>query len=231
MASRPESIRFVAQGREDRDTPKTTLARAAASRRRVPRGGYVYRFGDGADPLYIVESGLVKLTLCSATGRDLTLGLYGDGELFGEEAVFESSQRVSYAIAVEPSTLLAIPRQRVHDLLIRDASVSAFLTRLLASRVAESVRQIEKFAWSPVPARLAEALLRLARRSGASDSAGMRVDLRITHQELANLIGSTRETTTATLNDFRRRGLIEFVRRQIVLLRPDLLSTLAIRNS
>jgi len=230
MAAHPEPIRIAAPRGAEPDQPHACLARAASTRRRVARGAYVYRFGDTADPLYVVETGLIKLTLCSPSGRDLTLGLYGAGEIFGEESVFDDSRRVSFAIAVESSTLLAIPRARVHELLIRDASVSAFLTRLLASRVAESVRQIEKFAWSPVPARLAEALLRLARRAGVSDPAGTRVDLRITHQELANLIGSTRETTTATLNDFRRRGLIEFVRRQIVLLRPDVLSSLALHN-
>ncbi len=230
MAAQSGPSRFNAPRGADKEHAHATLARAAATHRRFSRGGYVYRFGEDADPLYIVESGLIKLTLCSTSGRDLTLCLYGAGEIFGEETVFEDSQRVSYAVAVEPSTLLAIPRHRVHELLVRDANVSAFLTRLLASRVAESVRQIEKLAWSPVPARLAEALLRLARRAGVSDPAGTRVDLRITHQELANLIGSTRETTTATLNDFRRRGLIEFVRRQIVLLRPDVLSTLALHN-
>ncbi|MFN0152700.1 MAG: Crp/Fnr family transcriptional regulator [bacterium] len=230
MAAQSGPSRFNAPAGAEQDQAHATLARAATTRRRISRGGYVYRFGEAADPLYIVESGLIKLAVCSTSGRDLTLGLYGAGEIFGEETVFEDSHRVSFAIAVETSTLLAIPRPRVHELLIRDASVSAFLTRLLARRVAESARQIEKLAWSPVPARLAEALLRLARRAGVADPAGTRVDLRITHQEIANLIGSTRETTTATLNDFRRRGLIEFVRRQIVLLRPDLLSSLAVNN-
>jgi CRP/FNR family transcriptional regulator, cyclic AMP receptor protein len=230
MTRRPDPSRLITGPRTQNDHPLTVLKNGANSKRRVARGGFVYRYGDAADPLYLVESGLVKLALCSASGRDLTLGLYGPGEVFGEEAVFESSERMSSAIAVEASVLVAIPRQFVHQLLERDSDVSAFLMRLLATRVRDSVSQIEKLAWSPVPARLAEALLRLASRAGVSDAVGTRVDLTITHQELANLIGSTRETTTATLNEFRRRGLIEFVRRQIVLLRPDLLSSLALRN-
>jgi CRP/FNR family transcriptional regulator len=229
MPRRPDSSKLTGHGTQN-DHPLTTLKNGARSSRRVDRGGFVYRFGDAADPLYLVESGLVKLALCSASGRDLTLGLYGPGEIFGEEAVFENAERISSAIAVESSVLIAIPGHVVHRLLERDSEVSAFLMRLLATRVRDSVSQIEKLAWSPVPARLAEALLRLASRAGVSDAVGTRVDITITHQELANLIGSTRETTTATLNEFRRRGLIEFVRRQIVLLRPDLLSSLALRN-
>jgi CRP-like cAMP-binding protein len=171
--------------RED-SIARATLLRAAGARRRISRGGAVYRFGDTADPLYVVDTGLVKLTVCSPTGRDLTIGLYGPGEIFGEEAVFEAGERVSDAVAVEACSLVAVARGRVHEMLERDPAVSAFLTRLLATRVRESVRQIEKMAWSPVPARLAEALLRLASRAGVSDAAGTRVDLRITHQELAN---------------------------------------------
>ncbi len=208
----------------------------SATRRRLPRGGYLFRPGDPADFLYFVEDGLVKLSVCSETGRDLTLSLYGAGEFFGEEIVLAGSERFAFAVAIEDASLLAFSRARVRELSERDREVALFLTRLVSERLSDSARQMEALAWNTVPARLAAALLRLARRGGfrgaidprgRMDPDGTRVQLRITHQELANLIGSTRETTTATLSAFRRRGWIDLVRREILLLRPDLLSAAA----
>jgi len=228
MAACPNHLKAAVLRHGLPDAPNGSWLKENTPKRRVPRGTFVYRPGDPADPLYMVEEGLVKVSVSSPSGRDLTVGLYGPGEVFGEEAVLEDGRRVAFATALEPCLLVALPRARLHQLLARDQEIGAYLTRLLAARVKESIRQLESIAWNPVPSRLAGALLHLAARNGAPDGAGTRVTLRMTHQELANLIGSTRETTTATLNDFRRRGLINVVRRHIVLLKPDLLSALAI---
>jgi CRP-like cAMP-binding protein len=201
--------------------------RESTGRKRAHRGDFLYRPGEPADPLYVVEEGLVKVSVCSSTGRDLTLGLYGPGEVFGEEAVLEDGRRVAFATALQPSVLIVVPRARLHAVIARDKEAASLLTRLLAARVRDSIRQLESIAWTPVPSRLAAALLRLAERNGVAEGGRTRLNLRLTHQELANLIGSTRETTTATLNGFRRRGWITLVRRSIVLVRPDLLAALA----
>ena len=227
MAACPDHLKAAVLKQGFREVNLSPWLREGAARKKVPRGAFIYRPGEAADPLYIVEEGLVKISVCSATGRDLTLGLYGPGEVFGEEAVLEDGHRMAFAAALQPSLLIVVPRARLHQRIEQDREVASLLTRLLAARVKDSIRQLESIAWNPVPSRLAAALLRLAERNGVAESAGMRVDLRITHQEIANLIGSTRETTTATLNGFRRRGWITVVRRSIVLVRPDHLATIA----
>ncbi len=227
MAACPDHLKAAVLHQGFRNLELGPWLREGAGRKRVGRGAILYRPGEAADPLYIVEEGLVKISVCSSSGRDLTLGLYGPGEVFGEESVLEDGRRMAFATALHPSLLVVVPRARLHALLERHKEVASLLTRLLATRVKDSIRQLESLVWSPVPARLAGALLRLAERNGVAESGGTRVDLRITHQELANLIGSTRETTTATLNEFRRRGWISIVRRSIVLLRPAPLAALA----
>jgi CRP/FNR family transcriptional regulator len=172
----------------------------------------------------------MKLSRSSETGRDLTLGIYSPGDFFGEECTLDGAERFASAVALESSVLMAIPRAHVRDASNRDRGVALFLTRLLSARLRDSARQMEAFAWGTVPSRLAATILRLARPDGAAEpdsgrSAGAaHARLKMTHFELANLIGSTRETTTATLSAFRRHGWIDLVRREIVVLRPDLLA-------
>ena len=227
MAACPDHLKAAVLKQGFRDLELGLWLREGAGRRKIPRGTFLYRPGETADPLYVIEEGLVKISVCSTSGRDLTLGLYGPGEIFGEDAVLEDGRRMAFATALQSSLLVVVPRARLHALLERDRDVASLLTRLLAARVKDSVRQLESIVWNSVPSRLAGALLRLAERNGVAESAGTRVDLRLTHQELANLIGSTRETTTSTLNAFRRRGWITLVRRSIVIVRPDRLASLA----
>lgn len=193
-------------------------------RRRVPKGGFLFAPGEPADPLFLIEEGAVKLSVSSRAGRDLTVGLFGPGDVFGEEAILEDATRVAFAVALEPTVLATLPRRRLHQLLDRDRDTALFFARLLAARLREATRRAEEIALSPVPARLARALLRLAGPSAGGAAGAPASGVRITHQELANLIGSTRETTTATLNAFRRRGWIALAHRRILLLRPDALA-------
>lgn len=228
MAACPRPLKAAILGQKPRTPHYHLWLEDNSPRKKVARGSFLFRPGDPADALYMLEEGLVKVSVCSHSGRDLTVGLYGPGELFGEEAVLEEGRRVAFATALEPTVLLVMPRERLHHLLERDPQTAALLMHLLATRVKDSIRQLESIAWNPVPSRLAGALLRLSDRNGVSDGDRKGLHPRITHQELANLIGSTRETTTATLNDFRRQGWIAIARRRVILLRPDLLAALAV---
>jgi CRP/FNR family transcriptional regulator len=206
----------------------TALWRQEGSyRRHLARNETLFRAGEPADSLYIVEDGVIKLSIGSSSGKDLTVGLFGPGEILGEEVVAEPPERAAYGVALDRSVIVAVPRARVRLALERDRDVAVFLARLLAARIRDTALRLEELAWSTVSARLASAILRLGQMVGVDEHAGISIGVRITHQEIANLIGSTRETTTATLNDFRRRGWVDFARHRIVILRHDLLERAA----
>jgi CRP/FNR family transcriptional regulator len=164
--------------------------------------------GDPADALYVVGEGRVKLSRLSAEGREATLHLVERGELFGEEGLLEAALRDTVAEVLEPTRLLRCPREELLPFLSTRPSVALAVARLMSGRRRAAEGRVEELVFKTVRARLAALLARLARRHGRTTGGGILLDLSLAHQDLAGQIGSTRETTTLTLNEFRRGGLL-----------------------
>ena len=185
--------------------------------REVRRREVVYLPGDPGNSMFIVNGGRIKISKVTRDGKALTLNYCGPSEVFGETCLIEGGPREEMAEAMENSMITELERQDVERLLQNHAQLGYQLTRILAQRRRELENKLETLVFRDVTSKLAELLLALAEEYGVEDSRGTMVALKITHQELANLIGSTRETVSLTLSQFKRKRLICTEGRKVII--------------
>jgi CRP-like cAMP-binding protein len=178
----------------------------------------IYMPSDPRARLYGIISGRVKLAEVSPEGKELVLCVLGKGDLFGELCLFDKGPHSTLASAIEDSRIFTIKCSDLANFMAEDPA----LVKALGKHVGEKIRLLEQklseLVFKDVSQRLAGLLLDLAHDYGKKLPSGEQViEMKITHQDLAGLIGSTRETTTTTLNQFREKGLIDFRRREIVV--------------
>ncbi len=195
------------------------MARLAESveRREVRRRETVYLPGDPAESLYLVNGGRVKISKVTRDGKALTLNYCGPSELFGETSLVDGSPRQEMAEAMENSMITEIARTVFEEFLSKNPSLGVGMTKLLAKRRLQLENKVETLVFRDVTSKLAELLLELAEEYGVEDSRGTLIALKITHQELANLIGSTRETVSLTLSQFKRKDLLTTEGRKVIV--------------
>jgi CRP/FNR family transcriptional regulator, cyclic AMP receptor protein len=172
------------------------------------------------DYVFLLGTGRVKLLKTGTSGREVTLDIVSPGEIFGEANLFVTNSAYgSSAEVLEDSIVYAIRRDSIYGATVNNMeALKAFLALEVKRRHAAEQRLAE-FVFYDVPTRLAHLLGRLASFYALDgQNTGVMVRAKLTHQELANLVGSTRETTTLILNDFKRRKLIEFQGRKIIAL-------------
>ena len=201
------------------DLANETLVRLAETVQllEVRRRQVVYLPGDPGQTVYFVNGGRVKISKVTRDGKELTLAYRGPGEVFGELSLVDGGPREEMAEAVENALITEVERGEFERLLQKEVAVSYRLTKILSQRRREIENKIENLVFKDVNAKLAQLLLRLGNEYGVDDSRGTLVALKITHQEMANLIGSTRETVSLTLSQFKRKGLIHTDGRKVIL--------------
>ena len=195
--------------------------------RSLAKGAFLYLPGDGAAMVYILVSGRIKITRIQESGRENPLEILEAGELFGMEWIQGRELREDYAQAMETCRVIAVSPERLQALLADRPELHLTLLRIMGEKLRDSQTAVERLMLKDVKARLASLLLDLADRCGIEADNGVRLATRITHQDMANLIGSTRETTTAMLNQFKRCNLIRVQKREITISAWDSLERLA----
>jgi len=185
---------------------------------RLVRGQVLFKQGDQGDALYVVTSGKMKLGRTSSDGRENLLAVLGPGQMFGELSIFDPGPRSSTAAAITDSTLLALGRPELHSWLLGRPAVAESLLRQLAHRLRQANEAMADLVFSDVPGRVAKALLELSRRFGHTETDGLHVHHDLTQEELAQLVGASRETVNKALADFAARGWIRLEARAVVLL-------------
>ena len=202
--------------------PEDTLKRLEriAEQRQYRRRQVVHFADQPGDYVYLLCTGRVKIARVSDQGRELTLYLLEDDALFGETGLLTPSEPYDLiAETLEDSLICAFRRSDVLAAIQESIPAMDALVRLVSERRLQAENQVADLVFLEVPKRLAKLLLRLHDApSGRTGRNGQMLRVKLTHQELANIIGSTRETTTLVLNDFKRKGLIEFSGRKIVVL-------------
>jgi CRP-like cAMP-binding protein len=195
------------------------LARLAerVEQREIRRREVVYMNGDPGDALYFVNGGRIKISKVTRDGKSLTLFYCGPSELFGEGCLIDGGPRTEMAEAVENAMLTQIERNDFERMLATQAHLGAAMTRLMVQRRRELETKVEALVFRDVTSKLAELLIKLAAEYGVDDARGTMVALKITHQELANLIGSTRETVSLTLSTFKRKKYICTEGRKVII--------------
>ena len=185
--------------------------------REVRRREVVFLPGDPAETIYLVNGGRVKISKVTRDGKALTLNYCGPSEIFGESSLVEGGAREEMAEAMENSMISELELSVFEDLLSSNASLGLSMVKLLAKRRLDLENKVETLVFRDVTSKLAELLLELAEEYGVEDSRGTLIALKITHQELANLIGSTRETVSLTLSQFKRKQLLTTEGRKVIV--------------
>jgi len=178
----------------------------------------VYSPDDISDKIYYVKNGKVKISKFSPDGKEIILGIYQTGEVFGEMVIYHSGQRESYAIAIEESEIWMLRKTHLEKLIIQIPELAERLMTIIAQRRYEVEQRLEDVVFRTVDERLASLILVLAKKFGENIGKATRINLKLIHYDLANLIGSTRETTTVVLNQFKRKRLIAIQDKMIIIL-------------
>lgn len=184
----------------------------------LKRRQVIYLPGDPGSTVYFINGGRVKLSKVTRDGREITLAYLGPGELFGELCLFTGNPRQEMAETVENCLITEVDRKVVETMLSANAEVLLSLFKVIISRRADVETKVEYLVFRDVSAKLAELLLNLGEQYGVEDQRGLLLGVKITHQEIANLIGSTRETVSLTLSQFKRKGYIKVDRRKVILI-------------
>lgn len=187
---------------------------------RVPAGTVFFSPEQAAEVLFILKEGRVRLYHLSPDGKALTTAMLEPGTIFGEMALLGQRLHQSYAEAVNPCLLCLMSREDVKGLLLSDPRVATRVAEILGQRLIMAEQRLSDFAFKSLPERLASLLLQLGRPPEARlfRMAGGPPEVRFTHEALAEMAGTYRETATKILNEFRAQGLIELKRGCVVLL-------------
>lgn len=180
-------------------------------------GGLVTSPEHADERLYIVKRGRLRLYRLTPDGKQLTLDILDKGRVFGRMSWLGQEVNDVYAEAVEDSLVCSFTPAELSGLVDRFPAVGLNIIRYLAERLAVSEREREIMAFRSVEERLAARLLDLADRFGVQRDAGIEIDARLTQQELADMIGTSRETLAVTVSSLRERGVIQMQQQRVVI--------------
>jgi CRP/FNR family transcriptional regulator, cyclic AMP receptor protein len=193
----------------------------------LDEGQHLYTPQDQSERLYFLKEGRVRIYRV-AEGREVTLAMVEDGTVFGEMALTDQRLRDSFARAEQKSTVFAMDRQGLEDLILENPKVGLQITRLLTERLRVYEERLESLTLKQVPARLASLLLLLAESEGVmNDGKQIRIPTRYTHEMLSTMIGSTRAGVTRAFGRLQDEGAVELRRRQIHLKELETLKRVA----
>lgn len=203
------------------DDEAADALRASMTSVDVARGETLFHEGDPGDRLYVIVDGKIKLGRASGDGRENLLAILGPGEMFGELSLFDPGPRNATATAVADSTLIGLGSDDLATWLDGRPDVARQLLRALARRLRRTNEALADLVFSDVPGRVAKALLDLSERFGRPTDDGLRVAHDLTQEELAQLVGASRETVNKALADFASRGWLRLEARAVVLMDID----------
>nr|WP_202420698.1 Crp/Fnr family transcriptional regulator [Actinomadura rayongensis] len=192
--------------------------RANVTEVRLARGQTLFNEGETGDRLYVVLEGKIKLTRTAPDGRENLLSVLGPSEMFGELSLFDPRPRTASAIAVTECRLAGLGHDDLRPWLTGHPEVAVQLLRALAQRLRKTNDVMADLVFTDVPGRVAKALLDLAERFGQPSEAGLHVHHDLTQEELAQLVGASRETVNKALADFAQRNWLRIEARAVVIL-------------
>jgi CRP/FNR family transcriptional regulator, cyclic AMP receptor protein len=188
---------------------------------RLARGEHLFLEGQDGDRLFVVLDGKLKLTHAAADGRENLLSVLGPGEMFGELSLFDPRPRTSSASAVTDATLAALAHDALLPWLLQHPESSLHMLQALARRLRRANDVTSDLVFTDVPGRVAKNLLDLADRFGEQERDGLHVHHDLTQEELAQLVGASRETVNKALADFAARGWLQISARSVLILDAD----------
>ena len=190
------------------------------------RGKTIFFPGDPAERVYFLLKGAVKLSRVYEAGEEITVALVRENSVFGVLSLItgQQSDRFYHAVAFTPVELLSAPIVQVERALAENPELSMLMLRGLSSRILQTEMMIETLAHRDMGSRLVSFLLILCRDFGVPTTEGIRIDLKLSHQAIAEAIGSTRVTVTRLLGELRQENMISIHKKKITVHNPVALS-------
>jgi global nitrogen regulator NtcA len=190
------------------------------------RGKTIFFPGDPAERVYFLLKGAVKLSRVYEAGEEITVALLRENSVFGVLSLITGnrSDRFYHAVAFTPVELLSLPIEQVEQALEENPELALLMLRGLSSRILQTEMMIETLAHRDMGSRLVSFLLILCRDFGVPSQDGITIDLKLSHQAIAEAIGSTRVTVTRLLGDLRQEGMISIYKKKITVHDPVNLS-------
>jgi len=194
----------------------------------IEAGQCVYQLGDLADRVYVLTAGRIKVTRASSEGKEFTLYFISPGEVFGELAIVGKELRSGTATVIDDAFICSIDRRIFESFMLRHPRLTLEVSRIIGERKDRTEKRLLDLISKDVRTRLANTLAELAADFGVRDERGVCIDLRLTQSDLAQLVGSTRETTSTIFNEFRRGGLVDSEGKTVWVLDPEALGGYAL---
>lgn len=182
-----------------------------------PRGMTIFDEGDPGDRLYIIVSGKVKLARHAPDGRENLLSVMGPSDMFGELSIFDPGPRTSSAVCVTEVTAATMDSAMLKAWIENHPEISQQLLRVLARRLRRTNASLADLIFTDVPGRVAKTLLQLANRFGSQEGGALRVNHDLTQEEIAQLVGASRETVNKALATFAHRGWIRLEGKSVLI--------------
>lgn len=188
----------------------------------LPKHQLLFSPGTPCEAIYFIEKGRVRVTRLSAEGKTVILALLGPGELIGD-AAWESAEHDSYAETLEDCRLYQIGREAFQNFIRENPEFGLRLIQIIGGRLKQAQARIEDLVFRQVPSRVARLLITLAESHGKVTPSGIRVEFPLTHQEIADMVGSSRVTVTQILNRFRSSHWIDIESKRVTIHNLDAL--------
>lgn len=190
---------------------------SSLTKRTFGKGTIIFHKGSPGRNLYVIESGRVRIFLLSSSGQEISVNVYGPGDVFGELALLDGLPRSAGAVVMERTVVYTLHRDDLLRLLEDSPQMAASIIQDLTARLRYTTAGMEQQAFLDVNGRVAAKLLELADRYGLVGE-GVEIDLRLTQTELASWVSARRESVNKVLGSFREQGLIEVDGQQITIL-------------
>lgn len=188
------------------------------------KGDYIYMPNEHADKIYFLTEGRVKIGSYGESGKEITKAILNKGEVFGELSLIGEDKRRDFAYAMEETLLCVLTVDEMKGLLRDHNALNLFLMRIMGSRVLEMEQRLESLVFKDSRTRIIEFLSDLAQKKGQRVGYEMLVRKFMTHQEIANLTATSRQTVTTVLNELRNKNILTFNRRRLLIRDMEMLS-------
>ncbi len=188
------------------------------------KGEYVYLPEEHADRIYFLSEGRVKIGSFADSGKEVTKAILSPGELFGELSLIGEEKRRDFAIAMEDTTTCIMSVDDMKGMMREHNGLSLFMMKILGSRVLEMEQRLESLVFKDSRSRIVEFLKNLGEKKGERIGYEMLVRKFMTHQEIANLTATSRQTVTTVLNELRTKNVLTFNRRRLLIRDMELLA-------
>src|SRR3984893_7600356 len=189
----------------------------AAKRRAFRSGEVIFHRDDPGQVLYMIKEGKVKICIISPDGQEISLAVFGKGECFGEFALLDGLPRSADAIALEKVECYTLQRSDFHNAIMKNPKIAISVLEALTKRLRNTDNMVEDLIFLDVYGRVAKKLLELADAHGVKTDDGVRIEVRLTQQELASMVGASRESVNKVMGYFTERDFISTDKHRITL--------------